>query len=153
MPWGRCCKPLDGVVPVNFLSPLVYLHVKPFKGTQFKILCRLDGSENSITEALTNPRKSCFGYVSRLRKHWRDSLFLISCHGFIIVMLFYVTVSCVFCCFRCILYFVFCGHNEESEIKFELNWIKFSPALSSNQLKVKKKIEIIVNKWLIIIVE
>ncbi len=40
-------------------------------------MCRLDGSENSITEAVTNPRESCFRCVSRLREHWRDSLFLI----------------------------------------------------------------------------
>lgn len=35
----------------------------------YNFMCRLDGSENSIIEALTNPRKRCFQYVPRLRKH------------------------------------------------------------------------------------
>ena len=45
--------------------------------SMYNFMCRLDGSENGIIEALTNPRISCSRYTSGLRKHWRDSLYMV----------------------------------------------------------------------------
>ena len=42
----------------------------------FKFMCRLDESENSIIEALSSPVNSSYRYTSRLRKHWRNSLYI-----------------------------------------------------------------------------
>ena len=42
----------------------------------YKFMCRLDVSENSIIEALTSPVSSSYRYTSRLREHWRNSLYI-----------------------------------------------------------------------------
>ena len=41
----------------------------------YNFMCRLDVSENKIIEALTCPLKSSYRYTSRLRRHWRTSLY------------------------------------------------------------------------------
>ena len=43
--------------------------------SMFGFMSRLDESQNTVIEDIVNPMKSCLRFSSRLRKHWRVSLY------------------------------------------------------------------------------
>ena len=67
--------------------------------SMYGFMSRLDESQNSIIEGIVNPAKSCFRFSSRLRKHWRVSLYLWFYVLFILLFLFFMLfLYCFICC-------------------------------------------------------
>lgn len=42
----------------------------------YKFMCRLDSSGNGIIDNLVNPARNSLRYYSKLRKHWRECLYV-----------------------------------------------------------------------------
>ena len=82
--------------------------------SMYGFMSRLDESQNSIIEGIVNPAKSCFRFSSRLRKHWRVSLYV-----WFYVVVFIIILLIIFILFLYIVVNIWTPCV--SGIKFELN--------------------------------
>ena len=59
-----------------FVSCGIHTFEALLRHSMYGFMCRLDESRNRIIEGLVSPTRSSYRFSSRLRKHWRDSLYL-----------------------------------------------------------------------------